>query len=69
MAVLKQNSLTAREYLVGVPALRMALMAAQGMKAPTIVASAANVAFAKAHLSELKPKMDEADGVARGRQR
>ena len=30
MAILEQNGLTAQEYLVGVPALRMALMAAQG---------------------------------------
>jgi len=59
--ILKQNSLTARDYLVGVPALRMALLSAQGLNAPNIVASPANVAFAKAHLAELKPKMDQAD--------
>ena len=59
--ILKQNGLTARDYLVGVPALRMALMAAQGLNAPNIVASPANAAFAKAHLAELKPKMDQAD--------
>ncbi len=65
MAILKQNGLTAREYLVGVPALRMALMAAQGAtNSPNIVASPANVAFAKANLAQLKPKMDAADGVA-----
>ena len=64
MAILKQNNLTARDYLVGVPALRMALMGAQGMPAsPNIGASPANVAFAKAHLAELKPKMDAADGI------
>src|SRR5262249_44205110 len=57
-AILKQNSLTARDYLIGVPALRMALMAAQGATAPNIVASPANVAFAKANLSQLKPKRD-----------
>ena len=64
-AILKQNSLTARDYLIGVPALRMALMAAQGATAPTIVASPANVAFAKANLTRLKPKMDAADGIRR----
>jgi hypothetical protein len=65
-AILKQNGLTARDYLVGVPALRMALMAAQGAGGlPSIVASPANVDFAKANLSELKPKMDTADGVRR----
>ncbi|HYL74363.1 MAG TPA: hypothetical protein VEU96_09155 [Bryobacteraceae bacterium] len=63
MAIAKQNGLTAKEYLVGVPALRMALLAAQGMVGPSIIASPANVAFAKANLAELKPKMDAADSV------
>jgi len=62
-AILKENGLTARDYLVGVPALRMALMAAQGGTAPNIVASQANVAFAKANLAQLKPKMDAADAL------
>jgi hypothetical protein len=67
MAILKQNNLAAKEYLIGVPALRMALMVAQGLpQSERIIASPANVAFAKAHLAELKPKMDAA-GV-RGRQ-
>ena len=66
MAILKQNDLTAQEYLAGVPALRMALMAAQGGPgSKDVVVSPANLAFAKAHLAELKPKMDAADGVAR----
>jgi len=64
-AILKENSLTARDYLIGVPALRMALMAAQGVTTPNIVASPANVAFAKANLAQLKPKMDAADGIRR----
>ena len=64
-AILKENSLTARDYLVGVPALRMALMAAQGATAPNIVASPANTAFAKANLNTLKPKMDAVDGGGR----
>ena len=64
MAILKQNGLTAQEYLVGVPALRMALLAAQGLaNAPNIIASPANVAFAKANLTQLKSKMDAADGI------
>jgi hypothetical protein len=63
-AILKQNGLTAQEYLVGVPALRMALMAAQGLSnAPNIIASPANIAFAKANLAQLKPKMDAADSI------
>lgn len=66
MAILKQNELTAQEYLVGVPALRMALMVAQGAATTRdVTASPANVAFAKAHLAELKPKMDAADGLVR----
>src|SRR5262249_61136383 len=64
-AILKENSLTARDYLLGVPALRMALLAAQGVTAPNIVASPANVAFAKGNLAQLKPKMDAADGIRR----
>ena len=63
MAILKQNNLTAMDYLVGVPALRMALLAAQGLNGPAVVASPANVAFAKANLTQLKPKMDAADGA------
>ena len=63
MAILKQNNLTSRDYLVGVPALRMALLAAQGLNGPTVVASPANLAFAKANLAQLKPKMDAADGI------
>lgn len=61
-AILKQNSLTARDYLVGVPTLRMALLAAQGAASPNIAASPQNLAFAKANLAQLKPKMDAADG-------
>ena len=66
MAILKQNGLTAQEYLVGVPALRMALMVAQGLpNTGSIAASPANVAFAKANLAPLKLKMDAADGLGR----
>jgi hypothetical protein len=65
-AILKENDLTAQEYLVGVPALRMALLVAQGMPASgNIAASPANVAFAKANLAQLKAKMDAADGGVR----
>ncbi len=68
MAILKKHGLTAREYVVGVPALRMAILRAQSGDAPgsdAIVASPENVAFAKAHLAELKPKLEAAEGVAR----
>ena len=73
MAILKQNNLTARDYLVGVPALRMALILAQGTLAQgspaagNLVASPANVAFAKANLAILKAKMDAADGLSTSR--
>jgi hypothetical protein len=64
-AILKSNDLTARDYIVGVPTLRMSLYAAQGVNSPNVVASPANVAFAKANLATLKPKMDQADGAGR----
>jgi len=64
-AILKRNGLTAREYLVGVPALRMAMMMAEGIEAPDIVASPANVAFVKANLAELAPRWAAANGLSR----
>jgi hypothetical protein len=64
MAILKQNNLTARDYLVGVPALRMAVMAAEGADRESVIASSFNLGFAKAHLAELKPKMEAADKAA-----
>jgi hypothetical protein len=64
MDILKRNNLTARDYLIGVPALRMAVLAASGITGPTLVASPANVAFAKANLSVLKPKLDAVDGLS-----
>jgi hypothetical protein len=43
------------------------LMAVQGIPTgPRIIGSPANVAFAKASLAELKPKMDAADGIRPG---
>jgi hypothetical protein len=67
MAILKQNNLTAREYLVGILALRYAVWLAapgnSGNPNPNIVASPANLAFARANLSELKPRMEAADGM------
>jgi hypothetical protein len=64
MAILRQHHLTARDYIVGVPALRSALSAAAGGEADANV-SPANLAFAKANLTTLKPKMDAADGATR----
>ena len=66
MAICKQNGLTAKDYIVGVPALRMALWLAEGMPAnPDIFASPANLAFAKANLAELHPKWIAAERVTR----
>ncbi len=68
MAILKQNGLTAQEYMVGVPALRAAIWLASGRTGnPNLVASPANLAFAKANLAELKPKLDAADGLPAAR--
>lgn len=64
MAILKQNNLTARDYIVGVPALRQAIWLASGRNAPGLAASPANLAFAKANLAQLKPRMDAADGMS-----
>jgi hypothetical protein len=63
-AILKRNGLTATEYLVGVPALRMAIMIAEGIQAPNIFASPANVAFVKANLAMLEPKWAAANGLS-----
>lgn len=62
MAIATKHGLNARDYTYGVPALRLALLAAQGLTGPSIIASPANVAFAKTNLAELKPKMDAMDG-------
>ena len=68
MAIVKAHGLTARDYFVGVPALRMALIAAQGgPAAQAVTVSPDNLAFAKANLAQLKPRMDAADGLTRGK--
>ena len=65
MAILKQNDLTAKDYLAGILALRYAVWLAAGRTGnPDIIASPANLAFAKANLAQLLPKMDAADGVS-----
>ena len=57
-----------QEYLVGTSARTMAYtIAATGVNNPAIFASPANVAFAKANLSQLKPKMDAVRNAARGK--
>jgi len=66
--ILKRNQLTAKDYVVGVVALRMAVLVAGGMPQSTnIIASPSNIAFAKANLSILKPKMEAVDGAGAAR--
>jgi hypothetical protein len=67
MAILTQNALTTNDYLAGTNALVMAYtIAATGQGNQYVFASQANIDFAKAHLSELKPKMDAIRAAARG---
>jgi hypothetical protein len=61
MEILHQNSLSAKEYVVGIRALRMAILAASGVR-DGMVASPANIEFAKAH-GDLKAKLDAVDGI------
>jgi hypothetical protein len=42
----------------------MAMMIAEGIQAPDIFASPANVAFVKANLAELRPKWAAANGLS-----
>ena len=68
MNILRAHQLSARDYVVGVPTLRLALAAASSSSAGNdrlFVASPANLAFAKANLTTLKPRLDAIDrGVA-----
>jgi hypothetical protein len=63
MEILKVNGLTASDYLVGIPALRMALLKAKGMSGDNITVSPANLTFAKANLDVLWPKLSAAEGL------
>jgi hypothetical protein len=64
VAICKDNGLTVREYLIGVPTLTMAILVAKGRPPSTqVYASPANVAFVKANLAELQPKWDAANGL------
>ncbi len=63
MAILKPYQLTARDYVVGVPALRLAVWRAEGVpEGPKVFTSSANLAFAKSHFAQLKPKWEAVDG-------
>ena len=57
--ICKRKGLTAKDYIVGVRALRRALWLAEGMQeSPDVFASPANLALATANLAELRPKWD-----------
>ncbi|HEY3839830.1 MAG TPA: hypothetical protein VGL72_24835 [Bryobacteraceae bacterium] len=63
MDILKPYQLTAKDYVVGIPALRLAMWRAEGIaESPTVFASPANLAFIKANLAQLKPKWEAVDG-------
>jgi hypothetical protein len=64
MAILKPYGLTAKDYVIGLPALRMAVWRAEGVpESSKVYASAPNLAFAKANLAQLKPKWEAVDGA------
>ena len=46
----------------------MAMLAAGGLAdSPNLIASPANVAFVKANMAQLKPKLDAANGLGAGK--
>jgi hypothetical protein len=64
LAIIRQNGLTAREYAVGIVALRGAVSKVRdpnGAMGRASVASAENLAFATANLKELDARLTKAD--------
>jgi saccharopine dehydrogenase-like NADP-dependent oxidoreductase len=61
--ILKDQGLTAKEYMVGGPALRMAMLIAEGNTSPNIYASPENLAFAKKNMAVLKPRADSVEAM------
>ena len=61
--ILKDQGLTAKEYMVGGPALRMAMLIAEGNASPNIYASPENLAFAKKNMAVLKPRADSVEAM------
>ncbi|MCW5980338.1 MAG: hypothetical protein KIT09_19795 [Bryobacteraceae bacterium] len=66
MAILKKRGLTAKEYVVGVPTLRMAVMKASGRNSPNLIVSPANLEFARENLDILRPRMEAGDSGKAG---
>lgn len=66
-AIIRKHGLSARQYVVGVIAVRGAVLKAQNPDSPVaknIPVSAENLALAKANLGALGPKLAEADSAA-----
>jgi len=61
--IFKDHGLTTKEYMVGGPALRMAMLMAEGSTNPNLYASPANLAFAKQNMSVLKPRADSVEAM------
>ena len=61
--IFKDHGLTAKEYMVGGPALRMAMLLAAGSTSPNIFASPANLAFARQNMAVLKPRADSVEAM------
>jgi len=61
--ILKDQGLTAKEYMVGGPALRMAMLIAEGNASPNLYASPENLAFAKKNMAVLKPRADSVEAM------
>lgn len=63
--IFRDHGLTAKEYMVGGPALRMAMLIAEGNTSPNLFASPANLAFAKKHMAVLKPRADSVEAMVK----
>ena len=61
--IFKDNGLTAKEYMVGGPALRMAMLIAEGNTSPNLFASPENLAFARKNMAVLKPRADSVEAI------
>ena len=61
--ILKEHGLTAKEYMVGGPALRMAMLITEGSTNANLFASPANLAFARQNMAVLKPRADSVEAM------
>jgi len=61
--IFKDNGLTVKEYMVGGPALRMAMLITEGNTSPNLFASPENLAFARKNMAVLKPRADSVEAI------